>query len=81
MAKYERGHACGADGNLHTATENPWLNLALAVVYSGVASYDLDFLLGDWCATLLNAIGCKLDGPELLAAYAMNRGDVNNGKR
>lgn len=76
---YER--ACGYAGkNLHFAENDGYKNLIVAIIYSGVISHDVDFLLSEWCAHLLDNIGCKLSGPELLAAYDMRKGE-RDGKR
>ena len=78
--KYER---VGGDAgkNLHFAENDGYSNLIIAIIYSGIISHDVDFLLSDWCAHLLDSIGCKLSGPELLAAYDLRKGDEKDGKR
>ena len=69
-----------AGKNLHFSENEGYENLIVAIIYSGIISHDVDFLLSDWCAHLLDSIGCNLSGPELLAAYDLRRGE-KDGKR
>ena len=78
--KYEQAGGY-AGKNLHFAENDGYKNLIVAIIYSGVISHDVDFLLSDWCAHLLDSIGCELSGPELLATYDLRKGDEENGKR
>lgn len=57
----------GNDAWLYTASRDPYISLATAIIYSGVAAEDEVFLTGNWCAYLLHHIGCSLTGMELLA--------------
>lgn len=78
--KYE--HAGGYAGkNLHFAEDDGYNNLIVAIIFSGIISHDVDFLRSDWCAHLLDSIGCELSGPELLAVYDLRKGDEKGGKR
>lgn len=63
----------GNDGYLNTASPDPYVSLAAAVVYSGVVSGDFDFLESEWCGFLLHEIGCRLSGLELLDGYVQRR--------
>lgn len=73
--------ACGYVGiNLCFAENDGYNNLIVAIIISGIINHDVDFLLSDWCAHLLDSIGCNLSGPELLAAYDLEKGE-KDGKR
>lgn len=63
----------GYDSWLNTASRDPYISLATAIVYSGVVTEDENFLSGEWCEYLLHHIGCGLTGNELLAGYRERR--------
>lgn len=63
----------GNDAWLNTASRDPYISLATAVVYSGVMAEDEVFLTGDWCEYLLHHIGCGLTGMELLSGFRERR--------
>lgn len=60
-----------------------YTNVAAVIVHSGVTTADYDFLLGEWCAQLLDFLGIELSGMELLAKYQerKERRRADNGKR
>lgn len=62
-------------------TDDDVVNLARAIVYSGVVECDIEFLSGEWCELLLDNLGCNLSGLELLAAYQRRKESKKHGKR
>lgn len=68
-------------GKIRFASDDYYVNLACLVVHSGVVEEDTEFLNSEWCAQLLDFIGVKQSGMELLAGYLKRKERVKNGKR
>lgn len=59
-------------------TDNYYQNIAIAIIHSGVITRDMEFLMGDWCAWLLDMCGSRLTGLDLLNIYERS---VEHGTR
>lgn len=66
---------------LRTISDDYYTRIACAIVHSGIVKEDYEFLTGDWCAWLLDALGISMSGVELLLAYKERTGGETNGKR
>lgn len=62
-------------------SDDSYTTLACAIVHSGIVKEDYEFLTGDWCAWLLEALDIGMSGLELLLAYKERTGGEPNGKR
>ena len=63
-------------------SDDYFTNLAAVIVYSGVTTGDVDFLISEWCDRLLDFLGISLSGIDLLSKYQERKERcVDNGKR